>query len=428
MESIGMYSPHNLSSLCSFHHLRTSSSANISDHAVPAEGSSLLRSITPSEYAEFGSLATEYGSDNTTPTLSRDGEGGFDDLLLAQEWAQAISASFSHHTPHNHQPGSGPTSASLMWRHQDNCYYFDQPWPNRSSGYLGQQSLQFQQPSTSELIYSTTTFMHSDLGLSTPHIHTHRGATMAYPALSVYDRPHPSTFSQGSMTQDSASAEHNNRVHKMSNECCSRPLVALQELPMLLTASAATQTAAVPFCANVLIKIKPNLAVPLSELVELGLVPPLPSAVTKPAYPAHLPFVRCCYDANEKKGCGKGSNCYHVHSNAADRSRPPGLKWQVYIDRPHFSAFNETGTGIDLQTLPCNYGMGCMDPQHRRCAFKHKFNAAALAEYDSYLRAFRTYEFALIEHHHAVNRARKDLTEKAILEAQERKVRATMPW
>ena len=172
-------------------------------------------------------------------------------------------------------------------------------------------------------------------------------------------------------------------------------------------------------------------SMPLSELVALGLVPPHPR-ISAPAYPAHLPHVRCCYDSNKMKECTRFSNCYHLHRDGADRCRPAGLKpHEVYVPRPHFIAYNEVRSRSPdpVKSLPCNYGLQCKDRQHRDCAVKHKFDTAALAEYEAYLRAFRSYEFAVIQYYLSVNRARRELTDEVVRDAQRRRDLAAMkPW
>ena len=158
---------------------------------------------------------------------------------------------------------------------------------------------------------------------------------------------------------------------------------------------------------------------PAEDLAVLGLIPRPVSGKT-PAYPAHLPFVRCCYDANQKKGCGKGNKCYHIHADPEHRCKPDstqqGRHQEVYVDRPHFISFDTTGHP-DAQTLPCHYGMQCKSAQHRECATKHKFNAVALAEYEAYLRSYRSYEFELIKYQLAVNKARRDLPDSDVFDA-----------
>ena len=157
----------------------------------------------------------------------------------------------------------------------------------------------------------------------------------------------------------------------------------------------------------------------LSELVALGLIPPHPR-ISAPAYPAHLPHVRCCYDSSRIKDCARSHNCYHLHCDGADRCRPAGLKpHEVYVPRPHVIAYNEVQSNLSaaVASLPCNYGLNCKSHQHRRCAVKHKFNATALAEYEAYVRAFRSYEFAVIQYYLSANQVRRQLTDEDVREA-----------
>ena len=164
----------------------------------------------------------------------------------------------------------------------------------------------------------------------------------------------------------------------------------------------------------------------LAQLVALGLVPPHPR-ISAPAYPAHLPHVRCCYDSNKMKECERHSNCYHLHCDGADRCRPAGLKpHEVYVPRPHFIAYNEVQS-VSVASLPCNYGLNCKNHQHRRCAVKHKFNATALVEYEAYVRAFRSYEFAVIQYYLVVGRVRRHLTDEDVRDAQENARRNKAP-
>ena len=154
----------------------------------------------------------------------------------------------------------------------------------------------------------------------------------------------------------------------------------------------------------------------LAQLVALGLIPPHPR-ISAPAYPAHLPHVRCCYDSNKMKECERHSNCYHLHRDGADRCRPASLKpHEVYVPRPHFIAYNEFQS-VSVASLPCNYGLNCKNHQHRRCAVKHKFNATALVEYEAYVRAYRSYEFAVIQYYLSANQVRRQLTDEDVREA-----------
>ena len=151
------------------------------------------------------------------------------------------------------------------------------------------------------------------------------------------------------------------------------------------------------------------------ELIALGVVWGV--QIPQPTYPPHLPFVRCCYDFNVRKTCGKGSNCYHIHANPADRRKPPILNppFEVYVERPHFQLFEEMAEHATILSLPCQYGMNCKNPLHRECAIQYRF---ALAEYNAYFRAFRDYEFQMIQQQLAVTRARRELTDDMIKRAR----------
>lgn len=167
---------------------------------------------------------------------------------------------------------------------------------------------------------------------------------------------------------------------------------------------------------------KPTLATTLEteDLVVMGLVPK-PLDIDAPAYPAHLPFIRCCYDSNEKKGCEKGSKCYHLHFDPAHRHPPeppsiPGRNHEVYVDRPHFVAFDNCNV-TDMSQLPCHYGIQCKDPKHREFAHNHKFGIDGMRDYETFLRNYRNYEFELIKYQLSVNKARRELTDDFVLEA-----------
>ena len=213
------------------------------------------------------------------------------------------------------------------------------------------------------------------------------------------------------------------------------------------------------------------------ELIQLGLLPPPTMASRPPIYPSHLPFVRCCYDtatttgnskgggvggrrATTTSGCAKGNKCYHLHSDPVDRCKLPtqnsvaggnnnaiaaGVSRhnELWVDRPHFNAFNNNYQSLfsnsssvfnsttsdpfqatlviyhhqHHQRLPCHYGMNCRNPQHRQCAVQHNFHAAALEEYELYLRRFRSYEFECIQYHHTVNRIWRSITDTMVKSA-----------
>eukprot|EP00656_Telonema_subtile_P056421 TRINITY_DN9007_c0_g1_i1.p1 TRINITY_DN9007_c0_g1~~TRINITY_DN9007_c0_g1_i1.p1 ORF type:complete len:235 (-),score=9.64 TRINITY_DN9007_c0_g1_i1:369-1073(-) len=157
------------------------------------------------------------------------------------------------------------------------------------------------------------------------------------------------------------------------------------------------------------------------ELAALGLIPK-PATTTPPVYPASLPFVRCCYDSNEAKRCGQGNKCYHIHRDPTHRckattAQTQGRHHEVQVDRPHFVSFDASDDHPAIDSLPCHYGATCKNPHHRECAVNHKFNAAAMKEYDTYLRNYRSYEFELIKHQLSINKARRELTDEVVLDS-----------
>ena len=167
---------------------------------------------------------------------------------------------------------------------------------------------------------------------------------------------------------------------------------------------------------------KPTLATTMNvtDLVVLGLVAK-PLDVDPPAYPSHLPFVRCCYDSNEKKGCEKGCKCYHIHKDPSHRTKPdqpivPGRNHEVYVDRPHFVAFDNS-EDANIDSLPCHYGIHCKDPDHRERAECNKYTADGMRNYEVFLRNYRNYEFELIKYQLSVNKARRELTDEVVVEA-----------
>ena len=162
-------------------------------------------------------------------------------------------------------------------------------------------------------------------------------------------------------------------------------------------------------------------ALPLSatitteELAALGLVKVV--GVRPPVYPAHLPFVRCCYDSNHRRACEKGAKCYHLHANPADRCKPLVNK-PVYVERPHFLLYNQTTPQPSYDTLPCQYGPNCKNPSHYNCAIQHCFEDAMITDYNAYSRNFRDYEYQLIQQQLSINRARRKLTDDMIQRAR----------
>ena len=169
-------------------------------------------------------------------------------------------------------------------------------------------------------------------------------------------------------------------------------------------------------CASPMLPLSATITV--EELVTLGLV--RNPVILRPQYPSHLPLVRCCYDSNKRKGCDKGSNCYHIHANPTDRRKPATQKCphEIYVERPHFALYEGMVPQPHIQSLPCQYGMGCKNPLHRDCAVRFSLNDAALADYNAYFRAFRDYEFQMIQQQLAVIRARRELTDDMIWRAR----------
>ena len=171
----------------------------------------------------------------------------------------------------------------------------------------------------------------------------------------------------------------------------------------------------------------------VEELIALGLLAS-PSNVCTTALPEfstrRFPFVRCCYDSNPSKGCQKGHQCYHLHKDPAHQNHKISplthgvRKQEIYVQRPHFDAFNEASrtAEIDFESLPCNYGINCKNHKHRECAYRHVFNTAKVSQYDAYIKKFRDHEFQMIGYHNSINKARRDISDEEILRAEQAKM------
>lgn len=175
----------------------------------------------------------------------------------------------------------------------------------------------------------------------------------------------------------------------------------------------------------------------VEELIDLGLLvsPVMACETPLPSYPQRLPFVRCCYDSNRKKGCEQGHKCYHLHRDLTHQCRCPsplthGIRHHdIYIGRPHFQAYNAATqiAPIAIDTLPCNYGLKCKNARHRDCAFKYMFNAVAMAHYEQYLKRFREHEFQMINYHINANKARREIADSDLFRAMAAKAAGPPP-